>query len=95
MSVYKMNYEGKEKCFQYDRKRAMVYLVAKATEEDVKENEDWKKKYGHNLWDINSDGYMKINSVGLGRENWDDKEARDEYLREWCFEMNEELAYMM
>lgn len=94
MSVYTINYEGEKKSFQYNRERATVLYVAKATTEEIADNQEWMKKYGEPLFEIQADRYMVINSVGLSRENWDDKEARDEYLYGWCMEMEEELAYM-
>jgi len=95
MSVYTISYEGEKKSFQYDRDNATVLYVAKASAEDIAVNQEWVTKYGKPLFEILGDGYMVFDSIGLSRENWDDKEARDEYLHGWMFEMEEELAYMM
>jgi len=94
MNIYVINYESNKKMFRYNRERAEVSYVAKATAEEIADNQKWLEKYGKPLFEIQSDGYVVINSVGLSRENWDDKEARDEYLNEWCMQMEEELAYM-
>jgi len=94
MKTYTISYEGKKMSFQYDRKTATVLYVMKASEEDIKDNEEWIKKYGRPLIEIQEDGYMVLERVGLSRENWDNKETRDEYLSGWCFELEEELAYM-
>jgi len=94
MSIYTINYEGEKKKFQYDRENATILHVAKATAEDIAVNQEWVTKYGKPLFEIQDDGYMVIDSIGLSRKNWDDKEARNEYLNEWCMQMEEELAYM-
>jgi len=94
MSVYTINYGREKKSFQYDRKRAVVLYVAKAGIEEIADNQEWVAKYGKPLFEIQEDGYMIIDSIGLSRENWDNKEARDEYLHGWCMNMEEEQAYM-
>lgn len=41
------------------------------------------------------DGELEVlDSVGLSKENWDNKEARDEYLDEYIMDLNEEESYM-
>lgn len=41
------------------------------------------------------DGEIEIlDSVGLSKENWDNKEARDEYLDQYIMDLNEEENYM-
>ena len=41
------------------------------------------------------DGEIEIlDSVGLSKENWDNKEARDEYLDQYIMDLNEEESYM-
>jgi len=96
MRVYTINYEGEKKSFQYDRKRAVVLYVAKAGADEIADNnQEWMDKYSKPLFEIQDDGYMVIDSIGLSREHWDDKEARNEYLNEWCMQMEEELSYMI
>lgn len=90
-----------KKTFLYDEEKATVYYVAPATEEEKKDNEEWQEKYGKNhwpLWDfINHNGkdYTIITYAGLSRENWKNKEAREEYLSEWLLELDEEIKYMI
>lgn len=81
------------KMFRYDFDNCLVQHVSKATNEEIKDNEEWQMKHGRDLWDIDEDGYIEIDSVGLGPENWRNKEARDEYLDEYCFDLNEETSY--
>ena len=38
--------------------------------------------------------WVELDGVGLRRENWENKEARDEYLDGWIFEIEEETAYL-
>lgn len=41
------------------------------------------------------DGEIEIlDSVGLSKENWDNKEVRDEYLDQYIMDLNEEESYM-
>ena len=40
------------------------------------------------------DGYIVLDTIGLSRENWADKEARDSYLFGWCNDLDEELSSM-
>lgn len=41
------------------------------------------------------DGEIEIlDSIGLSKENWDNKEARDEYLDQYIMDLNEEESYM-
>ena len=87
-----------KKTFLYDEEHAIVHYVTPATEEEKQDNEEWQVKYGKNLWDfINHNGkdYTLITSAGLSRENWKNKEAREEYLSEWLWELDEEVKYMI
>ena len=97
--VYRLKVDGKVKKFIYDEVRAVVYYVSDFTDEYKRDNEEWNAKYHKNLWDTVKDSsgkeFMEINSVGLSRENWKNKECRDEYLTEWCREMDEEVAGMI
>jgi hypothetical protein len=79
------------KAFRYDYENSIVEYVAKADEEMIKDNEEWKKKHGEELWYI-SDGYYCIASAGLMKENWTNKESRMEYLTMWADELREEAA---
>lgn len=50
--------------------------------------------YEHNLvlW-VDDDG-TEIDAVGLSRQNWDDIEAREEYLLEWVWEIEDAMSHM-
>ncbi len=41
-----------------------------------------------------SDGYVILDTVGLSNEHWNDKEAREEYLDGWIYELEEEASYL-
>ena len=85
-------YKFQGKLFRYDFDNAIVEYISKADKEMLSDNEDWMERHGHNLWDIDEDGYVKLDGVGLRSENWKRKEARDEYLYEWCVDLDEESA---
>ena len=86
-------YKFKGKLFRYNFDECLVEYIAKATKEELEENKEWQKKFGKNLWDIDENGYIEIDAVGLRKENWTRKEVRDEYLSEWAAEMHEALEY--
>lgn len=94
MSKLSKVYAYREKLFRYDYENGIVSLVYKADKEMLNDNKEWQAKYGKDLWDIDEDGYIESSSVGLMRENWDNKEARDEYLWEWVEELNEEARIL-
>lgn len=87
-------YAYKGRLFRYDFDNATVECISKADEEMLKDNEEWQAKYGKVLWDIDADGYTIIATIGLRRDNWKKKAVRDEYLSEWCFELDEEAAIL-
>lgn len=92
----KTPYKLDDKLFLYDEETAIVYYVAKMSKEDKKENEEWKAEHGKPLFETDPTGnYMLLDGVGLGRENWKDKDARDGYLSIWSDEIDEETAYLM
>lgn len=39
--------------------------------------------------------WEEIDGAGLRLENWKNKEVRDEYLAEWCADLEDEIAYEM
>lgn len=86
-------YKFKGKLFRYNYDECLVEYIAKATEQELEDNNDWQKKFGKNLWDIDKDGYIEIEAVGLRKENWTRKAVRDEYLSEWVGEMAEACEY--
>lgn len=88
-------YKYNGKLFRYDFDRCMVEYIYKASKEEIKENDEWKAEHnGRPLFDIDEDGYCVTEAVGLRVENWRRKAIRDEYLSEWCFELDEEAAYL-
>lgn len=66
--------------------------MSKAKAQEKKDNEEWIAKFGKPLWDIDESGYLLIDSIGLSRENWKDKEARNEYLEEYCYQLEDFVA---
>lgn len=87
-------YKKDGKMFRYDFEHCIVEYVCKASKDEIANNKEWQSKYGRNLWDIDENGYMVIDSAGLRAENWKNKEVRDEYLAEWIEEMKYECEMM-
>lgn len=79
--------------FRYDYDRSVVEYVSKAGAQELKDNEEWMEKYGEPLWDI-EDGYVVIDSIGLRKENWKNKESRIGYLEQWAAELRYEADCM-
>ena len=79
--------------FRYDYDRCVVEYIYKASAEDIKEEQEWIAEHGRPLLDIDADGYSVVDSVGLRKENWDNREARREYLGEWSAELDEEAKW--
>ena len=80
------------KLFRYDFDRSVVERIYKAGTEEVADNGEWMQKYGKPLFDIDAAGYVVITTVGLHADNWKNKAARDEYLFEWCVDLDEESS---
>lgn len=95
MSKYSGIYKRNGKCFKYDFEHSIVEYVCKASKEELADNEEWQKKFGKDLWDIDEAGYIVIDSAGLRAENWKNKEVRDEYLDEWLFELRAECEVLV
>lgn len=87
-------YKRGKRYFRYDYDNALVIWVAKATKEEFDENKEWQEKHGKELFHI-EDGYVEVDSVGLGKSNWTNKEDRDSYLDMWNDELDEEIFFMM
>lgn len=79
------------KLFRYNREHAIVEYITKATDDMYEDNVEWQAKFGRDLWDIDEDGYFVMDSIGLMRESWDNKEVRVEYLTEWAWELEAEV----
>lgn len=87
------NYEGK--CFRYDYQYNLLEYISKADMETIREEEEWKATHnGRGLFDIDSEGYYLVDSIGLREENWKNKETRNEYLSEWMHELHYEAMLM-
>lgn len=84
--VYKLD----GRLFRYDFDNAVVEYIVKADNEYLKDNEEWLQKYGRPLFDIDHDGYIVLDSIGLSLENWQDREARNGYLESWAMDLDEE-----
>lgn len=85
-------YKYQGKLFRYDFDNSVVEYIAKASSEEIDEEIEWEQKHGSQLYGIDADGYMVLETVGLREENWTRKAVRDEYLSQWCFDLDEELA---
>lgn len=85
-------YKHGGKCFRYDWDRCVVEFVWKPTAKEMKmikaDNDEWLEKFGEKLWDIDDSGCIVSDSIGLSPEHWADKEARDEYLDEYCADLD-------
>lgn len=82
----------------YDKANALVLCVSPLKKKEQEENVNWMKKYGKPLYDtIMVDGkeYVEWESVGLAYENWENLEARNEYLHEWQEQRHEEVEYLI
>lgn len=89
-------YKRGKRLFIYNEDNAIVYYVSKMTDEDKQTNAEWIEKYGYKLFGTDKTGeYMIVDSIGLRRENWKDKESRDDYLDQWNYELDMETEYMM
>ncbi len=78
------------KLFRYDFDEHIVEYVVKAGKDMRSDNKEWQRDHGKDLWDIDSDGYVVVDSAGLLPENWKDKEAREGYLSAWADDIDEE-----
>ena len=87
---YKLN----GKTFRYDYDACVVEYLYKASAEDIREEQEWIEKHGTPLFGIDKAGYSVIDAVGLRAENWKNKAARNEYLAEWAWELDENSAFL-
>ena len=83
------------KTFQYDREKAIVRYVFKATPDMYEDDANWMKKHGRPLYGIDEDGYVLLDSAGLSVENWKNKESRIEYLTLWCHDIDYETSSLV
>ena len=80
--------------FRYNADKCIVEYVDKATPDMYADDEEWIAKYGKPLWGIDKDGYIVLDSAGLSKEHWDNKEDRIMYLTEWNAEISCEVDYL-
>lgn len=85
-------YNVHNKLFRYDFDRCVVEYISKADAEIIADDAEWEEKYGRKLYDIDEDGYMILDTIGLHKDNWENEATRDEYLSGWTFELDEESA---
>ena len=83
-----------DRIFRYDYDTAQVEYIYRADAEMITADKRWVKTYGHTLYGIDSKGFCVVGVVGLSKENWEDKEARLEYLQGWSDELDEEGAIL-
>lgn len=72
--------QHKGKDFAYDRKHSLLIYLFKDDEE--------VEKFGDRA------PWRELDASGLREENWDDLEARQEYLDEYCFNLDSESSYL-
>ena len=88
---YKLN----GKLFRYNFDTCTVEYIQRADRETKEADAEWKRTHGgRSLYGVGEDGYIVLDTIGLSRENWADKEARDSYLSGWCNDLDEELSSM-
>ena len=81
--IYK--YRGKE--FRYNYEDAVVEYVSNLSKKELEANEKYRQKYGKPIFPVDEKGYWLVDEIGLSVENWKNKEARNEYLAGWIYEL--------
>lgn len=84
--VYKTESGGR---FRYNYDTGMLQKVLKATGEILQENENWRRDFGEDLWEI-VDGECVIDEVGLFREDW--QESPQYWCEQYDADINAECA---
>lgn len=84
-----------KKVFRYNAEKCLVEWVEKATPDMYADDKEWMEKYGRPMWGIDKDGYIVLDSVGLSRAHWENKEDRTMYLTEWCDDIDEEVSCLV
>lgn len=85
-------YKLQGKLFRYDFDNGQVEYIYKASAEDRKDEEEWIAEHGRPLFGIDEFGYIILDTVGLRKENWTNKAARNEYLLGWIADIDAESA---
>ena len=82
------------KLFRYDFDHSMVEYIFKAEAEDIAFEQEWEKTHDYRIYEIDAEGYMVMEAVGLHKVNWTNKAARDEYLAAWIVDLDAEAEAM-
>ena len=93
MGKYSRIYKVGEKRFRYNYKYKEIEWITKLDEEMKKDNEEWREKYGKDLWETTEDGYHIVDRIGCYLEDW--KESPREMCEMWSGDIDEECAYML
>jgi hypothetical protein len=93
-TAYRFIYNEKAKLFLYEEKTATLYYVSRTTKEEIADNKEWEEKYNKPLFDTIGE-YTVIDNIGLRVENWKNKDVRNEYLYEYCTQLDDDLQYML
>ena len=59
-----------------------------------RDDEEWMEKFGKPLWGVHEDGFTDLMGVGLSKANWENKEAREEYLSMWSDDLDDETRIL-
>lgn len=90
--IYRLN--GKQ--FRYNFENSTVQYIQKAAKETVRREEMRKQSHEEgNLCSKGDNEYIVLDSIGLSRENWENLEARKEYISAWCNDLDEEMDAMV
>lgn len=84
--VYKTESGGR---FRYNYDTGMLQKVLKATGEILQENEEWRQKFGGDLWEI-VDGECIIDEIGILPEDW--QESPQYWAEQYDADINAECA---
>lgn len=68
------------KLFRYDFDHSMVEYIFKAEAEDIAFEQEWEKTHDYRIYEIDAEGYMVMEAVGLHKDNWTNKRAMGRYL---------------
>lgn len=91
MAKYSKIYKVGKKSFRYNYDEAMLEWVSNITKRIKKDNEEWQKEFGHDMWDI-VDGKVVNDRIGLMRENW--KDSPEYWCEQYAGELDEECCFL-
>lgn len=90
MKKYSRIYKVGRRNFRYNYERNVIEWIAKMTDDLKADNEEWRSKYGEDLWEVTEDGYNLVDTIGCFREDWE--ESPREMCEMWYEELQEEIA---